>query len=62
MNLEKLLLATLSQDAYYQVNKQLVKELGFTTAIVLSFLIDKYKYFLKEGQLDNQGGFFLSAK
>ncbi|HMW08027.1 MAG TPA: hypothetical protein PK079_26265 [Leptospiraceae bacterium] len=62
MNLEKLLLATLSQDAYYQVNKQIVKELGFTTAIVLSFLIDKYKYFLKEGQLDNQGGFFLSAK
>lgn len=62
MNLEKLLLATLSQDAYYQVNKQLVKELGFTAAIVLSFIIDKYKYFMQENKLDSQGGFFLSAK
>jgi len=62
MNYDKLLLSTLSQDAFYQVNKELVIKLGIVPALVLSYLIDKKKYFMSVGQLDDDGGFFLSAK
>ena len=62
MNYDKLLLSTLSQDAYYLVNKELVRKLGVIPSLTLSLLIDKYKYFKKENKLDSQGGFFLSAK
>lgn len=62
MNYDKLLLATLSQDAFYSVNKSLVKNIGIVPALVLSHLIDKKKYFALVNQLDNEGGFFLSAK
>ena len=62
MNYDNLLLSTLSQDAYYLVNKELVRKLGVIPSLTLSLLIDKYKYFKKENKLDSQGGFFLSAK
>lgn len=62
MNHDKLLLSTLSQDAFYQVNKSLVSNIGIVPAMVLSYLIDKKKYFALVNQLDNEGGFFLSAK
>lgn len=62
MNYDKLLLATLSQDAFFLVNKSLVKKIGVIPALTLSLLIDKYKYFKSVNGLDKEGGFYLSAK
>ena len=62
MNYDKLLLATLSQDAFFLVNKSLVRKIGGIPAITLSFLIDKYKYYSQENQLDSEKGFYLKSK
>lgn len=62
MNYDKLLLATLSQDAFFLVNKSLVRKIGGIPAITLSFLIDKYKYYNQENQLDSEKGFYLKSK
>lgn len=62
MNYDILLLATLSQDAFYLVNKKLVRKVGLVPALVLSFLFDKYKYYYSQSQLDSENGFYLKSK
>jgi len=48
---------TLLSEAYWQVNKSLARQLGIETAIILSDLISKEKYFNDRRQL-NEGWFF----
>jgi len=58
MNYRKFLQSTLSSNAFWQLNKTLVKKLGFESAILLSDLISKEQYFTNKNQIDNKGGFF----
>jgi hypothetical protein len=57
-NLEKYALEIFSSDAYLVVNKKLLQHYGPDTAIFLSNLIDKYKYFLDHEKIKD-GWFFL---
>ena len=43
-----LILELLSQDGYYTLNKKLVKLIGLENSFLLSFFIDKYKFFKEE--------------
>ena len=45
MNYKSVALELLSSDSYLVVNKKLIKEFGPNTALFVSNLIDKYKYF-----------------
>lgn len=42
---KNLIIELLSQDGYYTLNKKLVKLIGLENAFLLSFFIDKYKFF-----------------
>ncbi|HSQ97522.1 MAG TPA: hypothetical protein VLL98_02265 [Rickettsiales bacterium] len=46
--LKDLILELLSQDGYYTLNKKLVKLIGLENSFLLSFFIDKYKFFKEE--------------
>lgn len=49
---------TFSSDAYFVVNKQLLRKFGPDTAIFLTNLIDKYLMLYNKGILEEHGGFF----
>jgi hypothetical protein len=54
---------TISQSAYWQVNKAIAKALGsIEAAALLADLIAKRRYFRERGQLDSAGGFFNVAE
>jgi hypothetical protein len=54
---------TISQCAFWQVNKAIAKALGsIEAAALLADLIAKRKYFRERGQLDSEGGFFNTAE
>jgi hypothetical protein len=55
---EKYALEIFSSDAYLVVNKKLLQHYGPDTAIFLSNLLDKYKYFL-DHEMIKDGWFFL---
>jgi hypothetical protein len=61
MNNKLIALELLSADSYLVVNKKLVKKFGCTTAVFISNLIDKYKYFQDKNQLI-EDGFFITHK
>lgn len=48
----------LSQDAFWTVNKALARAVGVESALLLSDLITKEKYFGDRGMLDQEGYFF----
>lgn len=50
--------ATLSKQAYWTINKQLSKQYGIESALLLSDLLAKEKYFAEGGELQNDGSFF----
>lgn len=57
-NDRNLLHNTISQDAYWQVNKKIALEVGLEATILLSDLISKEKYFSTRGELQKEEWFF----
>jgi hypothetical protein len=55
--IESLALEAFGADSYLIVNKTLLKLFGFSSAIILSYYIDKYKYF-KKNYPENNNWFF----
>lgn len=53
---------TLSHDSFYQVNKKLVKKLGFEGAGILSHLLSQRKYLRSTNDLKSDGSFFCYSK
>lgn len=59
MKTKILVQSTLSQDAFYQVNKKIMKDLkDANAAILLTSLISKYSYFENRGELTEDDAFF----
>ena len=58
----RLILETLSSEAFLTVNKQLLQAMGPEMAVYLSNLIDKYRYFRTEELLQHDGAFFLTHR
>lgn len=54
--------STLSNDAYWQVNKKLARRFGNDAAIILSDLISKYDYHDDRGELTKSGEFFYTIE
>ena len=61
MNSKSFALEILSSESYLVVNKKLIKQFGPDTAIFLSNLIDKYKYF-QDKQILIEDGFYITHK
>lgn len=59
MNSKLFALEILSSESYLVVNKKLIKQFGPDTAIFLSNLIDKYKYF-QDKQILIEDGFYIT--
>ena len=59
MNYKSVALELLSSDSFLVVNKKLIKKFGPNTAVFLSNLIDKYKYFQQKELLIDDGFFIL---
>lgn len=57
---KSLVLNLLGADANIQVNKKVLLTLGLEEAFFLSYLIDQYKYFEREGLLREDGSFYSS--
>lgn len=55
MNYKKIVLGTLSQDAFLMVNKKLARELGFVEAGLLAELISTHQYVEKENAFFENG-------
>lgn len=55
-----LALEAFSSDSYLVINKRLLKRFGAETAIFLSNLIDKFKYFSSRNMIQEDGSFFLT--
>lgn len=53
---------TVSESAYWQVNKAIAKKVGLIAANVLADLISKRKYFRDRGELQGDGSFFNTAE
>lgn len=53
---------TLTQGAFWQINKMLLRKLGINPALLLTDLIDKYYYFKDRNQLNKEGFFYCTAK
>ena len=58
-NYQILALETFSSDSFLSINKCLLSHFGPSVSIFLCNLIDKYKYFIKEEKLQEDGSFFL---
>jgi hypothetical protein len=56
---ENYILNTLAQSAHFLINKALIKQFGIDTALFLTNLIDKYKYFKIREMLHENKWFFL---
>jgi len=61
MNSKSFALEILSSESYLVVNKKLIKQFGPDTAIFISNLIDKYKYF-QDKQILVEDGFYITHK
>jgi len=61
MNSKLFALEILSSESYLVVNKKSIKQFGPDTAIFLSNLIDKYKYF-QDKQILIEDGFYITHK
>ena len=59
MNYKSVALELLSSDSYLVVNKKLIKEFGPNTALFVSNLIDKYKYF-QDNNFLLEDGFYIT--
>ena len=57
---KSLVLNLLGTDANIQINKKVLLTLKLEEAFFLSYLIDQYKYFEKEGKLRQDGSFYAS--
>lgn len=57
---KSLVLNLLGTDANIQINKKVLLTLGLEEAFFLSYLIDQYKYFEREGLLREDGSFYSS--
>ena len=60
LNSKNLVLNLLGTDANIQINKKILLILKLEEAFFLSYLIDKYKYFEREGKLREDGSFYTS--
>jgi hypothetical protein len=58
---ENFVIATLSEDAYWNVNKAIGRAHGIEHAALIAELIYKFKYWRERGQLDNARGFFYTS-
>ena len=57
---KNLVLNSLGTDANIQINKKILLTLKLEEAFFLSYLIDQYKYFEREGKLREDGSFYTS--
>ena len=57
---KNLVLNLLGTDANIQINKKILLTLKLEEAFFLSYLIDQYKYFEREGKLREDGSFYTS--
>ncbi|MED5604001.1 hypothetical protein VYE96_00005 [Fusobacterium pseudoperiodonticum] len=57
---KNLVLNLLGTDANIQINKKVLLTLKLEEAFFLSYLIDQYKYFEREGKLRQDGSFYTS--
>ncbi|WP_339033026.1 hypothetical protein [Fusobacterium animalis] len=60
LNSKNLVLNLLGTDANIQINKKILLILKLEEAFFLSYLIDQYKYFEREGKLREDGSFYTS--
>jgi len=60
LNSKNLVLNLLGTDANIQINKKILLMLKLEEAFFLSYLIDQYKYFEREGKLREDGSFYTS--
>lgn len=58
---ENFVIATLSEDAYWSVNKAIGRTHGIEHAVLIAELVYKFKYWRERGQLDNARGFFYTS-
>lgn len=58
---ENYVIATLSEDAFWSVNKAIGRAHGIEHAVLIAELIYKFKYWRERGQLDNARGFFYTS-
>lgn len=58
---ENYVIATLSEDAFWSVNKAIGRTHGIEHAVLIAELIYKFKYWRERGQLDNARGFFYTS-
>ena len=61
-NEQLLALDAYSSNSFLMVNKQLISTFGLNTAVFLSNLVDKFKYFQKEDKLNDDNSFFLTME
>jgi hypothetical protein len=54
--------ATMSTDAYWQVNKKVARKLGLEAAVILSDLLSKYDYHDERGELNKADEFFYTRE
>lgn len=59
-NAKEIVLSSLSSTSYLVVNKKLIYEYGANTAVFITNLIDKFKYYERKNQLKNNEWFFLT--
>ena len=57
---QQMALEMISSDAYLTINKKILKRFGPETAVFLSNLADKFKYFKENGKLTQDNAFFLT--
>jgi len=58
---ENYVIATLSEDAFWSVNKAIGRTHGIEHAVLIAELVYKFKYWRERGQLDNARGFFYTS-
>jgi len=54
--------ATMSTDAYWQVNKKVARKLGLEAAVLLGDLLSKYDYHEDRGELNKADEFFYTRE
>ena len=58
--LENFCLNTLAHDAHFQINRQLIKAIGFLEAGTMGMLLGYYKYYRENDQLQEDGSFYFT--
>ncbi len=54
--------ATMSGDAYWQVNKKVARKLSLEASVILGDLLSKYDYHSDRGELNSGDEFFYTAE